>query len=93
MAARTRASFPDDDSIIEQVNVEMVRVNAPPTASTATTAIDPDEPTALIESTTTNVCSGAPRNDFLIQPPPEVVEGINRDYEIPNIWTYKKVIQ
>ena len=87
MAARTRASFTDDDSISDHVTYEMVRVNAPQTTST-TGHMDLDEQIALDDS----MGSGPPVNDFLTSSNPGLMEGINREYEVPNLFTYKKVI-
>jgi len=89
MAARTRASFTDDDSISDHLALEMVRINAPQTTS-STIHIDPDEQTALDESIGG---SGIPVNDFLTTSNPGLIEGINRECEIPDLFTYKKVIK
>ncbi|CAF2384768.1 unnamed protein product [Rotaria sp. Silwood2] len=90
MAARTRASFTDDDSLSDHLTLEMVRVTAPQTTST-TMPIDPDEQITLNDSAGTIVSSGPPANDFLTRPNIDLIEGINRDYEIPNLCTYKKI--
>ncbi|CAF4701815.1 unnamed protein product, partial [Rotaria sp. Silwood1] len=68
----------------------MVRVTAPQTTSTIMPT-DPDEQTILNDSAGTMVSSGPPPNDFLIHPNINLIEGINRDYEIPNLCTYKKI--
>jgi hypothetical protein len=91
MAARIRASFTDDDSISDHLTLEMVRLNAPQTTST-TTNNDPDEQVTLNESAGTTGGSTAATNDFLSTSNPGLTEGINREYEIPNLFTYKKVI-
>ncbi|CAF3394844.1 unnamed protein product [Rotaria sp. Silwood1] len=68
----------------------MVRVTAPQTTSTIMPT-DPEEQTILNDSAGTMVSSGPPPNDFLIHPNINLIEGINRDYEIPNLCTYKKI--
>jgi hypothetical protein len=90
MAARTRASLTDDDSLSEHLTLEMVRINAPQTTSTITHA-DPDELTTLNESAGTTGSSGPIPNDFLQNSSASVIEGINREYEVPNLFTYKKI--
>jgi hypothetical protein len=90
MAARTRGPLNDDDSINDQSNLEMVHINAPQTTST-TIYIDPDEPTVLDDSAGTLGGSGLTSYDFLANNNPSLMEGINREYEIPNLFTYKKV--
>jgi regulator of G-protein signaling len=90
MAARIRASFTDDDSISDHLTLEMVRLNAPQTTST-TTNNDPDEQVTLNESAGTTGGSTAATNDFLSTSNPGLTEGINREYEIPNLFTYKKI--
>ncbi|CAF1400635.1 unnamed protein product [Rotaria sp. Silwood1] len=89
MAARVRASFADDDSISDHLHIEMVRINAPTTTSTITHN-DTDGQTTLNESTGTIGVNTPPRNDFLITNNPGLIEGINREYEIPNLHTYRK---
>jgi hypothetical protein len=85
MAARARASFTDDDSISDHLILEMVRINAPQTAST-TIHHDLDERVTLNES------AGTPAtNDLLSNSNPTFVEGIDQEYEVPNLFTYKKV--
>ncbi|CAF3580420.1 unnamed protein product [Rotaria sp. Silwood1] len=90
MAARVRASFADDDSISDHLHIEMVRINAPTTTSTITHN-DTDGQTTLNESTGTIGVNTPPRNDFLITNNPGLIEGINREYEIPNLHTYRKL--
>lgn len=85
MAARTRASFTDDDSISDHLILEMVRINAPQTASTM---IHHD----LDERATSNESVGTPAtNDPLSTSNPTFVEGVDQEYGIPNLFTYKKV--
>jgi len=91
MAARTRASLTDNDSISDHLALEMVRVNAPQTTSTAT-HVDSDEQITLDDSAGTQGGSSGPiQNDFLLNTNPNLMEGINGEYEIPNLFTYKKV--
>jgi len=92
MAARVRASFTDDDSISDHLTLEMVRINAPQTTSTMTNN-DLDELTTLNESGGTTGGNTPATNDFLLTSNPGLIEGINREYEIPNLFTYKKVIR
>jgi len=92
MAARVRASFTDDDSISDHLTLEMVRINAPQTTSTIINN-DPDELMILNESIGTTGGSTPATNDFLSTSNPGLIEGINREYEIPNLFTYKKVIR
>jgi hypothetical protein len=91
MAARVRASLTDDDSISDHIALEMVRINAPQTTSTIPNN-DPDEQITLNESTGTIGGHTPATNDFLLTSNPCLVEGINREYEIPNLFTFKKVI-
>ena len=85
MAARARASFTDDDSISDHLILEMVRINAP---QTATTTIHHD----LDERATLNESAGTPATNDLLSPSnPTFGEGIDQEYEIPNLCTYKKV--
>ncbi|CAM2706006.1 unnamed protein product [Rotaria socialis] len=90
MAARNRASLTDNDSTGDQLTAEMVRVIVPP-PTYSIMAVDIDEHIALNESIGTNASSGPPTNDFLVHPSTDLMEGINRDYEIPNFCTYKKI--
>lgn len=84
MAARIRASFTDDDSISDHLTLEMVRINAPQTTTTASPHThDHDEQATLNESTGTTGIS-TPANTALL-------DAANREYEIPNIFTYKKI--
>jgi len=87
MAARVRASLTDDDSISDHLTLEMVRISAPQTTLT-TTNNDPDEQTTLNDSAGVNISA---TNDFLMTGSPVLMEGINREYEIPNLFTYKKI--
>jgi hypothetical protein len=66
----------------------MGRINAPHTTSTAYN--DADEQLTLNESAGGG--SIQPTNDFLLTSNPGLSEGTNREYEIPNLFTYKKVI-
>ena len=92
MAARTRASFTDDDSICDPSNVEMVRLN-PPQSTSTTIHVDSDENTPLDDSAGTLGGSGLTNYDFITNNNNAyLMEGINRAYEIPNLFTYKKVI-
>jgi hypothetical protein len=91
MAARTRASLTDDDSISDHQTFEMVRVDPPQTTS-PTIHTDPDDQIALDESGGTLGSSGFMQNDFLSSTNTNLLEGINREYETPNLYTYKKVI-
>ena len=90
MAARIRASFTDDDSICDHLTLEMGRINAPHSTSAAYN--DADEQLTLNESAGTIGGSIPPTNDFLLTSNPGLSEGHNREYEIPNLCTYKKVI-
>jgi hypothetical protein len=92
MAARVRASFTDDDSISDHLTLEMVRIKVPQTTSTTTNNNDPDEQITLNESGGTAGSSIPATNDFLSTSNPVLNEGINREYEIANLFTYKKVI-
>jgi len=91
MAARTRASFTDDDSISEHLTFEMVHIDPPQTTS-PTIHIDPDDQIALDESAGTLGSSGPIQYDFLTSTNTNLLEGTNREYEVPNLFTYKKVI-
>ena len=91
MAARARASFTDDDSISDHLTLEMVRINAPQT--TTMTSSDPDEQMTLNDSAGTTGLNTPATNDFLSTSQPSFIDGTNREYEIPNLYTYKKVIQ
>lgn len=91
MAARVRASFTDDDSISDHLHIEMVRINAPPT-TLPMTHHDPDDQLTLNDSATTVTgVPPPPRNDFLLTNNSGLTDGINREYEIPNLCTYRKV--
>jgi hypothetical protein len=92
MAARVRASFTDDDSISDHLNLEMVRINAPQTTTSTNINNDPDEQATLNDSAGANFGNTPATNDFLMTSNPGLMEGINREYEIPNLFTYKKVI-
>jgi len=92
MAARIRASFTDDDSISDHLTVEMVRINAPLTTTSMTTTNNSNND--LDEQTTMNDSVGTPAtNDFLSTSNPGLTEGVNPEYEVPNICTFKKVIK
>ena len=91
MAARARASLTDDDSIGDHLTLEMVRINAPQTTS-PTTHVDPDEQIALDDSAGTLGSSGAVPHDFLSNTNMNLMEGIDQEYEIPNLFTYRKVV-
>jgi hypothetical protein len=92
MAARTRASLTDDDSISDHLTLEMVRIKGPQTPSPST-HIDPDEQITLDDSAgTIGGSSGLILNDSLTNTNPSLMEGANREYEIPNLFTYKKVM-
>lgn len=84
--ARVRASFTDEDSNSEHLTVEMVRIsNAPKTASTA---VHHD----LDERATLNESAGTPTtNDLLSTSHTALNEVYDHDYEIPNLYTYRKV--
>jgi hypothetical protein len=91
MAARTRASLTDDDSLSDHLIIEMVRINAPQTAST-TPHVDPDEQITLDDSAGTITgggSSGPIQNDRLTNT--NLIEGMSGEYEIPNLFTYKKI--
>jgi hypothetical protein len=94
MAARTRASLTDNDSISDHLILEMVRINAPQTTTTTTTHVDPDEQQITLDDSagTLGDSSGPIRNDFLLNTNTNLIEGINGEYEIPNLFTYKKVV-
>ena len=93
MAARTRASLPDDDSLGEQLPLEMVRIDVPQTTATPTIQVDLDEPIALDESAGTLGSSGLVQTDFLNNTSNTLLEGVTGEYEVPNLFTYKKVSQ
>ncbi|CAF0941388.1 unnamed protein product [Adineta ricciae] len=82
MAARIRASFTDDDSLSDHLTLEMVRISAPQTTA-STTNNDPDERLALNDSTATT--------NHLSTCNPGLMEGVNPEYEIPNLFTYKRI--
>lgn len=88
-AARVRASFTDDDSNSEHLTVEMVRIsNAPKSSASTTIHHDLDEQATLNES------AGTPTtNDLLSTSHTALNECVDQDYEIPNIFTFKKVKQ
>ena len=90
MAAHVRASFTDDDSLSDHLTLEMVRISAPQTATLATHN-DPDERVASDDAAATTGGNPTPANDLLSSVNPGFMEGINREYEIPNLSTYKKV--
>ena len=90
MAAITRASFTDDDSIGEHSPLEMVRMDASK-GKLSLTQHDPDDHIMLDDSGGTLGGSGYTQNDFLLNSSTGLIEGINREYEIPNLFTYKKV--
>jgi hypothetical protein len=92
MAARVRASFTDDDSISDHLNFEMVRINAPQITSPTTTNNDPDEQTTLNDSAGTTGLNTPATNDFLSTSNSGLIDNSNREYEIPNLFTYKKVM-
>jgi hypothetical protein len=91
MAARTRASFTDDDSISDHLILEMVRINAPQTTS-PTPHMDSDDQTMLNESVGTLGESGPIINDFLTPNNMGLMDGMNREYEIPDLFTLRKVM-
>ncbi|CAF1326877.1 unnamed protein product [Adineta ricciae] len=90
MAAITRASFTDDDSIGEHSPLEMVRMDASK-GKLSLTQHDPDDHIMLDDSGGTLGGSGYTQNDFLLNSSTGLIEGINREYEIPNLFTYKKI--
>ena len=93
MAARNRASCTDDESLSDHFNLEMVHVNAPQTMTTTTTAhIDPNEQITLAESggTIGDNDNEPVQYDFLTNP--NVIEGMTGEYEIPDLYTYRKVL-
>ena len=93
--ARTRASFTDDDSNSDHLSIEMVRMNATattipsslPAPTTSTNRqIELDEQTILDDSIgTTNAYDLLSQNNIILS------DGIQREYEIPNVFTFKKV--
>lgn len=94
MAAHVRASFTDDDSLSDRVALEMVHLNAPQasTATAVTNNNDLDAQTPLNDSIGTTDGNTPVTNDRRSASNAGLMEGINREYEIPNIFTYKKVI-
>ena len=93
MAARTRVSLTDDDSISDHLSLEMVRINAPPLTTTTSAVnphIDPDEQATLNDSAGT---IGPNTYDFLASSNTSVMAGTHPEYELPNIFTFKKVTQ
>lgn len=93
MAARTRASLPDDDSLGEHLPLEMVRIDVPQITATPTIQVEPDETIALDESAGTLGSSGLVQTDFLNNTNNTLLEGVTGEYEVPNLFTYKKVSQ
>lgn len=94
MAARVRASFTDDDSISDHLALEMVRINAPATTTSITTNNDQDEQITLNESAGTigmNTPATGATTDFLSTNTSSFIDGNHPEYEIPNLFTYKKV--
>ncbi|CAF0998255.1 unnamed protein product [Adineta steineri] len=73
----------------------MVRINAPqtttPTSVNTTINNDPDEQATLNGSIGTTGGSTPATNDFHPTNNPSIMEGVNREYEIPNLFTYKKI--
>lgn len=91
MAAPPRASLTDDDSVSDHLILEMVRINAPHTTSPIIHQ-DPDEHITLDDSIgTLGVSMGPIQTDFLAMTNPSLMDGLNGEYEIPNLFTYKKV--
>jgi len=88
-AARVRASLTDDDSASEYLTLEMVRMNPPPSPRSPSTNrhnIEPDDQTMLDESMgTTNAYELLSQNNITL------IDGIQREYEIPNLFTFKKI--
>ncbi|CAF4045163.1 unnamed protein product, partial [Adineta steineri] len=70
----------------------MVRINIPQTTF-STSHTDTDDQTPLDDSIGTLGSSGLTQNDFLLNNNNNTnsIEGINREYEIPNYFTYKKI--
>ena len=94
MAARTRVSLTDDDSISDHhLSLEMVRINAPPTTTSiaAVTNLDPDEQAILNDSAGTLGESGPNNYDFLSSSNASAMAGAHPEYEVPNVFTFKKV--
>lgn len=91
MAARARASFTDDDSISDHLTLEMVRINAPATTTSLIMNNDQDEQITLNESAGTIGMNTPATTDFLSNTTPTLIDANNREYEIPNLFTYKKV--
>jgi hypothetical protein len=90
MAARSRASYTDDDSISDHFSLEMVRINPPQTTST-NLHVDAEDQTMLDESAGTYTSNGTTALDLLSQHNISLTDGIQREYEIPNLFTFKKV--
>jgi hypothetical protein len=94
MAGRTRVSLTDDDSISDHLSLEMVRITAP-TSTTTTSAVNPhidfDEQATLNESAGTIGAGGPNTYDFLASSNASVMAGMHSEYELPNIFTFKKV--
>lgn len=88
-AARVRASLTDDDSASEYLTLEMVRMNPPPSPRSPSMNrhnIEPDDQTMLDESMgTTNAYELLSQNNITL------IDGIQREYEIPNLFTFKKI--
>ena len=91
MAARARASFTDDDSISDHLTLEMVRINAPATTTSLMMNSDQDEQITLNESAGTIGMTIPGATDFLTVTTPMLIDANNREYEIPNLFTFKKV--
>lgn len=91
MAARIRASFTDDDSLSDHLTLEMVRISAPQTTA-PTTNNDHDERLTLNDSIGTTAGSVPATTNHHSTGNPGLMEGVNPEYEIPNLFTYKRVI-
>ena len=91
MAARIRASFTDDDSLSDHLTLEMVRISAPQTTA-STINNDPDERLALNDSMAITAGGVPATTNHLSTCDPGLMEGVNPEYEISNLFTYKRVI-
>ena len=87
MAALNRGSLTDDDSISEHLGVTMVRIIAPSTSRPT----DPDDQTILEDSAGLFSSCGTNNPDTLNLTNPNLVDGSQHEYEVPNLFTYRKV--
>ena len=78
--------------INDRLTSAMVPINALQTTSTPI-SINSDEQTILDDLTATIADGGISSNDFLTPTSIGLKEGINSNFESPNIYTYRKVMK